>query len=118
MPRDVTQLDVWERAMELCEAVYSATAQFPPTERFGLTGQMRRAAVSVPSNLAEGYGRGSRKDYRQFACIARGSICELETQTLLAERLSLLTASDAHDLLSRTREVKRMLDGLVDALER
>ncbi len=117
MGRDVKQLKVWEKGIDLCQAVYRVTARFPAAERFGLTAQMRRAAVSIPSNLAEGYARGSRKDYRQFACISRGSAAELETQTIIASPLALLGAGDAELLLSAVREVLRMLHGLVNALD-
>jgi four helix bundle protein len=115
--REVKQLKVWHKAMDLCDHIYRATGDFPPTERFGLTAQMRRAAVSIPSNLAEGYGRGSRKDYRQFVCIARGSAAEMDTQLILAARLGFLAQEDCDRLLAETREVHRMLDGLVGALE-
>jgi four helix bundle protein len=116
MGRDVKQLDVWHKAVQLCEGVYAATQCFPPVERFGLALQMRRAAVSIPSNLAEGYGRGSRRDYRQFACIARGSAAELETQLIIAGRLGFLPSPADNDLLAAVREILRMLDGLVGSL--
>ncbi|MBM3499407.1 MAG: four helix bundle protein [Armatimonadetes bacterium] len=117
MSRDVKQLKVWQRAIELCEDVYGCTARFPAAERLGLSAQMRRAAASMPSNLAEGYGRGSRKDYRHFACIARGSAGELETQAIIASRIGFIAPQDSHRLVSSIREVVRMLDGLVRALE-
>jgi four helix bundle protein len=117
MGRDVKQLHAWQKGVELCEDVYACTARFPVGERRGLSAQMRRAAISIPSNLAEGYGRGSRKDYRQFACIARGSAGELETQIIIASRLGFLSQKDTHRLLSSTRGVLRMLGGLVRALE-
>ncbi len=77
---------------------------------------MRRAAVSIPSNLAEGYGRGTRRDYRQFVRIARGSAFELETQTILAQRLAFLTDEAANVLLAKVREVLTMLNGLIRSL--
>ena len=80
--------------MDLAQAVYGVTANFPRSEAYGLVSQLRRAAVSIPSNLAEGYGRGG-KDYARFANIAYGSLLELETQFELAERLSLLSGADA-----------------------
>jgi four helix bundle protein len=118
MGRDVRQLKVWQRGMDLCEAVYAATAAFPADERFGLTAQMRRAAVSIPSSLAEGYARGSRKEYRQFAFVARGSASELETQVTVAERLRLLPQEHSERLTAHTREVLRMLSALAAALGR
>lgn len=116
MEVDVKQLQVWQKGIELCEAVYQARRQFPDGERFGLTTQMRRAAVSIPSNLAEGYGRGTRPDYRQFVRIARGSAFELETQIILARRLAFLTDEAANVLLAKVREVLRMLNGLIRSL--
>jgi four helix bundle protein len=113
---DVKQLQVWQKGIELCEAVYQATQQFPDGERFGLTTQMRRAVVSIPSNLAEGYGRGTRPDYRQFVRIARGSAFEVETQIILAQRLTFLTDEAANVLLAKVREVLRMLNGLIRSL--
>lgn len=80
-------LEVWQRGMEIVRQVYAATTDFPDEERFGLTLQLRRAAVSVPSNIAEGWGRGSRKEYLRFLYIARGSLYEVETQLLLAYEL-------------------------------
>ncbi len=117
MGRDVKQLKVWQRAIDLCLEVYSSTGHFPAAERFGLTAQMRRAAVSVPSNLAEGYSRGTRRDYRQFVWIARGSAGELETQVIVASRLGFLKPENSERLLSQTRQVLRMLSGLVNALD-
>jgi four helix bundle protein len=116
MTADVKELRVWQHAVDLCEALYVTTRGFPSSEQFGLTAQMRRAAVSVPSNLAEGYGRGGRKDYRQFVRIARGSAFELETQVVLAERLGFLNAESASDLATRIQDVLKMLSGLVRSL--
>jgi four helix bundle protein len=96
--------------------VYLLTRSFPEGERYGLTAQMRRAVVSIPSNLAEGYGRGSRREYRQFVCVARGSAFELETQTVIAERLGLLDEASGAGLRGRIQDVLRMLNGLVQSL--
>ncbi|RPI59311.1 MAG: four helix bundle protein, partial [Planctomycetaceae bacterium] len=76
--RSYKDLQVWQKSMELAGQIYEATQKFPADERFGLTSQLRRAAVSVPSNIAEGYGRGTRKDYKRFLQVARGSLYELE----------------------------------------
>jgi four helix bundle protein len=109
-------LIVWQRAMELCAAIYRATAAFPQAERFGLVSQMRRAAVSIPSNIAEGHGRLTTSEYRQFLGIARGSLKELETQIQIASDLGYLgnTAADACTALAE--EVGRMLSTLIAAL--
>ena len=81
------ELKVWQRAIELSVAIYKLTAEFPKEELYGLTSQLRRAAVSVASNVAEGYGRGSKGEFRQFVGIARGSILELQTQLVIAKQL-------------------------------
>jgi four helix bundle protein len=90
----------WQRAIELVVLVYQLSGEFPRNEIYGLTAQIRRASVSVPSNIAEGYGRGTRKEYIQFLSIAQGSLKELETQTILAERLSFATSAQVERLLS------------------
>jgi four helix bundle protein len=96
------RLQVWRDAMDLVEAVYSLTSTFPDSERFGLQSQMRRAAVSVPSNIAEGAARTSRQECLRFLAIARGSLSELDTQLLLSKRLALSDGSrHASDLLDR-----------------
>jgi four helix bundle protein len=92
--QDFRQLKIWERAHQLTLAVYSNTASFPHEERYGLTSQIRRVAVSIPANLAEGCGRGGDADFRRFVQIAMGSACELEYHLLLACDLKLLKAAD------------------------
>ena len=108
-------LDVWNRAMDLATEVYSITDQFPKSELFGLVSQTRRAAVSIPSNIAEGAARNSRKEYIQFLHVALGSIAELETQLLLATRLKLAPGTD---LLERVERVRQLLLGLLRFLKR
>jgi len=95
-------LDVWRDAIDLVEQMYRITAGFPVEERYGLTSQMRRAAVSIPANIAEGAARGGRKEYVHFLCMARGSISELETLLIVSRRLALC-GSDAEtdELLGR-----------------
>ena len=107
---------VWQRSMDLVEKVYFLTAQLPSSEQFGLTSQMRRAAVSVPSNIAERYGRQATGEYRHHLSIARGSVLELETQALLASRLKYLEPADAKSLLKEIDEISRMLATLVSRL--
>ncbi|MEM6325715.1 MAG: four helix bundle protein [Bacteroidota bacterium] len=109
-------LRVWNGGVTLAEAVYDATRSFPDEERFGLTSQLRRAAVSIPSNLAEGWGRGSRTDYRRFVVIARGSLYEVETQLLLANRFGLLASDTYAELRSQTQALSRQLQALIRAL--
>ena len=84
-------LRVWQEAIALVAAVYRVTGAFPPAEQLGLTSQLRRAAVSIPSNIAEGWGRGSRADYTRFLRVARGSLYEVKTQLIIAQRSGLLT---------------------------
>ena len=103
-------LDVWKKSMELAELMYSLTKSFPESERYGLTSQMRRAAVSVPSNIAEGAARQSDKELIQFLMIALGSLSELETQYLLSIRLGM-TAED-NKVLDLIINVKKLILGL------
>ena len=109
-------LVVWQRAIQLCHAIYSVTASFPREERFGLTSQMRRAAVSIPSNIAEGQGRLSTSEFRQFLGIARGSLRELETQLLIAADLEYLSKEASERCLSTMEEVSRMLNALITSI--
>jgi len=108
-------LDVWNRAMDLAAEVYSITGHFPKDEVFGLVSQTRRAAVSIPSNIAEGAARNSRKEYLQYLYVALGSVAELETQLLLAARLKLAPNSD---VLDRVERVRQLLLGLLRFLKR
>lgn len=110
-------LIAWQKAMDLVVAVYRATEPYPQREVFGLTNQSRRAAVSIPSNIAEGQGRGTAKDYVHFLHIARGSLQELETQLILAQRLGFLLDPEVQSLLCQSDEVSRIVSGLMRALE-
>ena len=111
-------LVAWQRARKLVKEVYLLTAAFPVGERFGLVSQMDRAAVSVPSNIAEGYGRATTQDYLHFLRIARGSAYELETQLVLAEDLGLCSQVESLKVGGTLQEVIRLLQGLIAALER
>ena len=114
---DLKNLVAWQVAMDLAEAVYRATRAFPEDERFGLRMQVRRAAVSVASNIAEGHGRTSKKDYSRFVMIARGSLKEVETQLILCQRLEFLTDIDLNPLLELSSRANRLLTGLRRRLE-
>src|SRR5437764_373401 len=107
------KLIVWQKARALAKCVYRETARFPRVEMFGLTQQMRRAAISVLSNIAEGQGRYSRRDCRRFLLIARGSATELEAQIVISADLEYLNGMAAKELENRTTEVCRMLNGLL-----
>ena len=109
-------LKVWHKAMDLSVAVYRFTDDFPRKEAFGLTNQLRRASVSVPSNIAEGYGRGSTRDYVHFLTIARGSNCEVQTQLSLARRLDFGLVQDFKVAYSLSEEVSKMLNALLNSL--
>jgi len=108
--RDLT---AWQKSMDLAKAIYRGTHSFPREETYGLTSQMRRCAVSVPSNIAEGYGRLSRGELVQFLGQARGSLFELETQILLCRDFTYLSEIDAERLLKDVGQVARMLGGLL-----
>ena len=109
-------LIVWQKGMDLCELVYLYTERFPQTEKFGLTSQIRRCAVSIPSNIAEGQKRGSRKENIQFLRIAYGSGAELETQLLIALRIKYLCKKEFQALSEILDEIMRMLNGLLKKL--
>jgi four helix bundle protein len=109
-------LRVWRRAIQLALSTYCCTATFPKHEMYGLAQQMRRAAVSIASNIAEGKGRNTDKEFRQFLFNARGSLLELETQLLIAQELSYLPKDVYLQLREGTKEVGRGLAGLLNAL--
>lgn len=111
-------LVVWQKAMGLVSAVYQITAAFPDSERFGLTSQIQRAAVSIPSNIAEGQGRLATKEFRQFLGVARGSLKELETQLLIILDLAYAPAENVQNCLDLADEVSRMINALIKALGR
>ena len=111
-------LDVWQRAMDLADAVYEATEGFSPGERFGLVTQLRRAAVSVPSNIAEGYGRRHRGDYIRFLSFARGSLCEIETQLLVSVRRKFAAQARIDPAWHLCQRIGQMLTRLIESLER
>ena len=114
--RTFRELVAWQKAMILAKLVYRATVQMPREEQFGLTNQMRRASVSVPSNIAEGFGRQSRMELLKFLRTARGSLNELSTQIELAQELDMLRSNQ--ELAEMIQEVDRVLQGLIRSLER
>ena len=106
------KLEVWQKAIDFADFVYSVTRTFPDVERFGLTNQMRRAAVSISSNIAEGTSRFSRDDYARFLEIATGSLFEVESQSFIAQRQNYLSKEDQQRLYVADEEQSRMLSGL------
>ena len=115
--RSYRDLIVWQKAIELVTEVYRATKNLPHAERFGLTSQLRRAAVSVPSNVAEGQGRQSTGEFKQFLGHARGSLLEVETQIFIAGNLGYLSQEQCKRLHQRTEELGRILNGLLSSLK-
>ena len=110
------ELKVWQKSYQLCLAIYKATKMFPKIEDFSLTSQMRRSALSIPSNIAEGYGRKTTPEYLRFLYIAYGSTCELETQLLLSGDLGYLNKESLSGLHRDIGEVERMLKALIKSL--
>ncbi len=117
MLQSYKELKIWQKGIDLVEACYRVSQGFPTNEQFGLTSQLRRAAVSVPANIAEGYGRESRKEYLRFLAVAQGSLKELETHIIISERLNYLTHSQANRLLADTTEEGKMIGGLMRKLK-
>lgn len=114
----VSDLVVWQRAMDLTQTIYTLVAEFPPHERFGLVSQLRRAAVSIPSNIAEGWGYGRTGRYVHHLRVARGSGVEVMTQIALAQRLGFVSRLQVSPVIAQVDEVRRMLTALILALER
>ncbi len=111
-------LIAWQKAMYLVSAVYKCTQTIPTTERYGLVSQLRRAAISVPSNIAEGHARISTGEFRQFLGHALGSLMEIETQVLISQRLGYVDSVQSKGLLQLTTEIGKVLNGLLRSLTR
>jgi four helix bundle protein len=114
--RHFTELIAWQKAMDLAEAIYRQTETFPRREMFGISAQMRRAAVSIPSNIAEGQGRATTADFLRLLYMAKGSLQELETQVILSRRLSFLSDERFAPTKAGGDEVARILNGLIASL--
>lgn len=117
MARSFRDLEVWKTGLEIAEVTYRVSAKFPDSERFGMISQMRRAAVSIPSNIAEGWGRGTRANLANFISIARGSACELESLSDLALRLKLLGSEDYDVLVELLRNFGRSSYSFMDSVK-
>ncbi|HEY3131446.1 MAG TPA: four helix bundle protein [Acidobacteriota bacterium] len=118
MGRCYKDLIAWKRGMELVTEIYQSTRTFPREEIYGLTSQLRRAAVSIPSNIAEGQGRRTAREFHQFLGQARGSSHELETQILISVNLGYLSCNQGTHLLQRIAEVGRVINGLMASIIR
>jgi four helix bundle protein len=116
--RNYRDLNAWQKVMDLVVLVYNLTKEFPDDERFGLTSQLRRAAVSIPSNIAEGQGRDSDRDFARFLSIAHGSLREVETQLLICDRLEYVDLKRITTALEHAADVGRLMTGLIKAIER
>ena len=112
--QDFRRLTVWQSSMDLARGCYATTRSFPRSERFGLSDQIRRSAVSIPSNIAEGSGRGTKKEFVRFLRIAYGSACELGTQLEISRQANIGDMSDLSDLLVSVEDTRRMLSAFID----
>jgi four helix bundle protein len=117
MARSFRDLVVWQRAMQLTVAIYRLTRDFPRDEQYGLTSQIRRSAVSVPSNIAEGQGRLNAGEFRQFLGIARGSNCELQTQLEIARALEIGNPASLNETEGLSHEIGKMIYSLLESLK-
>ena len=117
MLKTYKDLNVWKKAYALCLKIYGLSKNFPVEERYGLTSQIKRSAVSIPSNIAEGYGRKTTADYIRMLYISYGSICELETQVLLAGDLGFIERTALDKAIASITEIERMLKALINSLE-
>ena len=115
--RSFKDLLVWQRSMELGVTIYRITQKLPASDQCGLMSQLRRAAVSIPSNIAEGYGRQSTGNYRQFLSISRGSLMEVETQIDICERLKYLAESDTENILNEITEISKIFTSLISKIK-
>ena len=114
--KNYADLIVWQKAMDFVETAYRVSTQFPKEEMYGLVSQIRRAVVSIPCNIAEGQGRRAAGDFQRFLSIAFGSLREVETQIVIAERLHYLDADKRTELMDTAAEIGRLLNGLINSL--
>ena len=112
--RSYRDLDVWKLSIDLVKEVYRLTNKFPASENFGLTNQIRRAAVSIPSNIAEGQGRNSSKEFRQFLAVGIGSVAELETQLIIAQEIRYISHGELQPLLKNLDRIRKMIRSLAN----
>ena len=111
-------LDVWKNSIHLVKEIYQLTSKFPKDELYGLTQQLRRASVSVPSNISEGAGRNSKKEFLQFLYIASGSLSEVETQIIISYELDFISAMEFENMINKINEIRAQLFGLIKYLNK
>jgi four helix bundle protein len=112
--RSYRDLEVWKLSIDLVKEVYKLTGTFPASENFGLTNQIRRAAVSIPSKIAEGQGRNSPKEFRQFLAVGLGSLAELETQLIISQAIEYISQEELHPLLNFLDRIRKMIKSLAE----
>ncbi len=115
--KNYQDLTTWQEAMSVVESIYKLTKQFPKEEQFCLVTQLRRAAISVPSNIAEGQGRRAKKEFSYFLKIAHGSVREIETQLIIARRLQYLDETATPDVMEQAARVGRLITGLINSMD-
>ncbi|USO00336.1 MAG: four helix bundle protein [Phycisphaeraceae bacterium] len=115
--RSYRDLEAWKLGISLTKRIYQITGGFPDSERYGLISQLRRASVSIPSNIAEGWGRGSTTEYARFLRVARGSMYEVETQLIIAKELAYLQDEELRRTMDETSQCGRVLSGLLKSIE-
>jgi four helix bundle protein len=112
------KLEVWNKSVDLCVQIYRLSEMFPKTEMYGLSNQMRRAAVSVPSNIAEGAARQTKKEFMNFLHISQGSLSELDTQVIIANRLNYVTDQSYQKICEKIETISKMITGLIKSLKK
>ncbi|OAN63447.1 four helix bundle protein [Balneola sp. EhC07] len=117
MIKTFRDLKIWQQSMELVTEIYRATSSFPEEEKYGLTSQLRRSSVSIPSNISEGFGRNSQGDFKRFVNISMGSLFELQTQIEVAKNLEFISKEIFENLYDRSREIERMMSSFIRTLK-
>lgn len=117
MIKTFRDLKIWQQSMELVTEIYKTTSQFPEEEKYGLTSQLRRSSVSIPSNISEGFGRNSQGDFKRFVNISMGSLFELQTQIEVAKNLEFISEEIFQKLYEDTREIERMMSSFIRTLK-
>jgi four helix bundle protein len=114
--KDYKDLQIWQKGIEIVDKIYTITDSFPKSELYGLTSQMKKASISIPSNIAEGFARTHSKEYKQFLSIALGSCAELDTQLIIANRRSYIKKNDFEELADQINHESRMISSLINKL--